>query len=253
MQRLEGRVAVVTGGAQGIGAVFAGALAAQGAAVVIADILDGGAAIESIVRDHPAARLADLPTDISDEAACRRLVGRTVDAFGRLDVLVNNAKGKVENGPLEDLSPDDWDRMFAVAVRGTFLCTKAAVPVMRARRYGKIINLASATAFKGQAGMLHYVSAKGALIAMTRALARELGDDGIRVNALAPGLTLSETILAEAGTYGDRFRDAVIGSRALKRDELPGDLAGALVFLAGPDSDFVTGQCLVVDGGSLTR
>jgi NAD(P)-dependent dehydrogenase (short-subunit alcohol dehydrogenase family) len=253
MSRMQGRVAIVTGAAQGLGAAFAKRLAEEGAAVVIADIEDGGEAVAAIHAATPGARLLDVQTDISDESACQALIEKTVDHFGSLDVLVNNAKGRFRYAPFDELTTQDWDAMFAVAVRGTFLCTKAAAPVMRARQYGKVINLASGTVFKGAAGMLHYVSAKGALVAMTRSMSRELGGDGICVNALAPGLTLSKIIAGNAEVYGDAVRAAMIQSRALKRDEVPTDLTGALLFLASADSDFMTGQCLVVDGGSVNH
>ena len=147
----------------------------------------------------------------------------------------------------------DWDAMFQAAVRGSFLCTKAAALGMRARGYGKIINLASGTVFKGAPGMLHYVTAKGALVAMSRSMSRELGADGICVNTLAPGLTLSENILANRDTYGGAVQDAMIQSRALKRAEVSDDLVGAVLFLASPASDFMTSQCMVVDGGSVNH
>jgi NAD(P)-dependent dehydrogenase (short-subunit alcohol dehydrogenase family) len=169
MARLEGRIAIVTGAAQGLGAAFAKKLAGEGAAVVIADIDDGGAAIAEILAEHPDARLLDVPTDVSNEAACQALVAATEAHFGGLDILVNNAKGRFRYAPFEDLTVDDWDAMFRVTVRGSFLCAKAAAG-MRARGYGKIINLASGTVFKGAPGMLHYVTAKGALVAMSRSM-----------------------------------------------------------------------------------
>ena len=253
MARLAGRVAIVTGAAQGLGAAFAKRLAGEGAAVVIADIDDGGAAINGILADHPDARLLDVPTDVSDEAACLALVAATEAHFGGLDILVNNAKGRFRYAPFDELSVHDWDEMFRVTVRGSFLCAKAAAPGMRARGYGKIINLASGTVFKGAPGMLHYVAAKGALLAMSRSMSRELGGNGICVNTLAPGLTLSENILANEDVYGDAVQDAMIQSRALKRAEVPDDLVGAVLFLASPDSDFMTGQCMVIDGGSVNH
>jgi len=170
-----------------------------------------------------------------------------------VDVLVNNAArfGKVSPAPFETITSADWDAMMAVNVKGPFLCARAVVPVMRRQRYGKIINIASGTLFKGTPNLLHYVSSKGAVLAMTRSLSREVGDDGICVNTLAPGLTMSENVLAHPGHM--QFADANHATRAFKRPETPDDLVGALLFLASADSDFMTGQCLVVDGGSVNH
>ena len=174
----------------------------------------------------------------------------TEQAFGGIQVLVNNAAlfGKIARKPFAEIDSDEWDRVMAVNTRGPFECVKAVLPVMRRQRYGKIINIASGTVFKGTPMMLHYVASKGAIVAMTRALARELGEDGICCNALAPGLTLSNTVKGR-NDYSE-VRRLNVESRALKREETPDDLVGALLFLASHDSDFMTGQTILVDGGS---
>ena len=250
MPRLDGRVAIVTGAAQGIGAAYARALAAEGARVVIADVQDGAAAAAEIARAGGEAMA--LTADVTDAQSCAAMVEATVERFGGIDVLVNNAAlfGQLERRPFENIDNDEWDRVIAVNVTGAFLCVRAAAPEMREKGHGKIINITSGTAFKGSPSMLHYVSSKGAIIAFTRALARELGNDGICVNAISPGLILSENILARA----DELAETIVlqrAGRSFKRDGMPGDLLGALVYLASADSDFVTGQTLVVDGGEV--
>ena len=248
--RLQGRVAIVTGAAQGIGARYAVALAAQGAAVVCADIIDA----EPVAAQIRAAggRALALHADVCSAESVRQMAAACTQAFGRIDVLVNNA-GLFANlalKPLEQIESNEWDRVMAVNVRGPFECAKAVLPQMRAQGYGKIVNIASATVFKGSPMLLHYVTSKGAVVAMTRSLARELGDAGIRVNTLAPGLTASENTLANPAWQGAVGANN-IASRAIKREVTPEDLCGTLVYLASAESDFVTGQVIVVDGGSV--
>jgi NAD(P)-dependent dehydrogenase (short-subunit alcohol dehydrogenase family) len=175
-----------------------------------------------------------------------------VSRYGRIDVLVNNAAvfATLQPQPLEAIAEEEWDRVMAVNVKGIWNCVKAVLPTMKAQRSGRIVNIASAIAPKGTAYLLHYVTSKGAVITMTRALARELGEFGIGVNALAPGLTFSETVLQNPSITGFQA-EAVLQSRAFPRVETPEDLEGALVFLASDDSAFMTGQTLVVDGGSI--
>ena len=168
-----------------------------------------------------------------------------------MHILVNNAAvfARFVAVPLDQISAADWERAFAVNVRGSFLCTKAVLPAMRRQGYGKIINIASGTVFKGVPMMLHYVATKGAIIAMTRSLANELGKDGIRVNAIAPGLTSTEYLKGRNDMPG--VLDGMAKTRAIARQEDPQDLVGACVFFSSPDSDFITGQTLVVDGGGV--
>ncbi len=252
MGKLEGRVAIVTGGAKGIGQHYARALAAEGARVMIGDIADGSGLAADIVKAHGPDAAASHSFDVSDEAAVKGLVEATLDGFGRIDILVNNAALYATLPPVKctEIEVDLWDRVMAVNVRGPFLMVKHVAPHMQARQSGKIINIASGTAYKGLPDFLHYVTSKGAMVAFTRALSRELGAHKICVNTLAPGLILSETGLTNTA-HLDQARAGVIASRAIKRDGYPEDLIGALVFLASGDSDFVTGQTIAVDGGSI--
>jgi NAD(P)-dependent dehydrogenase (short-subunit alcohol dehydrogenase family) len=183
----------------------------------------------------------------------KNLVARTVERFGQIDVLVNNAAlfAPLRQTPCTEIDALLWDRVMAVNLRGPFLMVKHVAPHMIARGYGKIINIGSGTAYRGIPWMLHYVTSKGGILAFTRALARELGEHGIRVNTLSPGLVLSDSLVAENPEHVETARPAVLQARALKRDAYPEDLLGALVFLASGESDFVTGQTLAVDGGSV--
>jgi len=248
MARLEGCAAIVTGAAQGIGATYARALAAEGARVSLCDLEPP----DPVVAEIRAAggNAIGRVCDVTDAASVAALVRATDEAFGGVQVLVNNAAlfGKIPMKPFFEITSAEWDRVMAVNTRGPFECVKAVLPVMKRQHYGKIINIASGTVFKGTPMMLHYVTSKGAVVGMTRALARELGEDGICVNALAPGLTLSEVVKGR-NDYGV-MRTANIASRSLKREEEPQDLVGALIFLASHDSDFMTGQTMLVDGGS---
>jgi NAD(P)-dependent dehydrogenase (short-subunit alcohol dehydrogenase family) len=253
VRRLEGRVAIVTGGAKGIGRHYALALAQEGARVVVADIADGTEVVEAIAAEHGSEAILGAVFDVSDEASVKDLVARTVERFGRIDVLVNNAAlfAPLQQTPCTEIDASLWDRVMAVNLRGPFLMVKHVTPHMIARGYGKIINIGSGTAYRGIPWMLHYVTSKGGTLAFTRALARELGEHGIRVNTLSPGLVLSDSLVAENPEHVETARPSVLQARALKRDAYPEDLLGALVFLASSDSDFVTGQTLAVDGGSV--
>ncbi len=252
MARLSGRTAIVTGGAKGIGRHYSQALAAEGARVMIADIADGAALADAIAAQHGANSVTSAMFDVSDESAVKALVAKTIDRFGQIDILVNNAALYAKLPPVKfsDIDVALWDRVMAVNVRGPFLMVKHVAPHMIARQRGKIINIASGTAYKGIPHMLHYVTSKGAMVSFTRALSRELGEHGIAVNTLAPGYILSDTGLANAA-HVEEVRVPVRNSRAFKRDAYPEDLLGALVFLASSDSDFVTGQTIAVDGGSI--
>jgi len=249
MERLNGKVAIVTGAGSGIGKALARRLAADGAAVVIADLANYDTAAAEIAKAS-AARTLGLQVDVSSENDVARMAAETVKAFGRIDILVNNAAvfSTLKLKPFEEIGVAEWRKVMDVNILGVALCCRACVPHMRKAGGGRIINLASGAPIKGVPLFLHYISSKGAVIAMTRGLARELGKDGITVNSLAPGFTLSENVAKDPVhvQQGERTRM----TRAIQRDETPEDLVGAVSFLASADAAFITGQTLVVDGGS---
>jgi NAD(P)-dependent dehydrogenase (short-subunit alcohol dehydrogenase family) len=219
---------------------------------MIADIVNGDGAAGEIASVSGADTVAAMTFDVSDEASVKGLVAETLERFGRIDILVNNAALYSKLPPIKATEIDVplWDRVMAVNVRGSFLMVKYVAPHMQVRRSGKIINIASGTAYKGVMHMLHYATSKGAIVSMTRALSREFGEYNINVNTLAPGLVLSDTGI-ENTAHHDEARVPVRNSRAFKRDSYPEDLLGALIFLASSDSDFITGQTIAVDGGSI--
>jgi NAD(P)-dependent dehydrogenase (short-subunit alcohol dehydrogenase family) len=254
MNRLTGRVAIVTGATYGpkasIGVTFAKALAAEGASVVAAARRD----CSPLAREIEAAGGTAYPlhVDVGEESSIQEMVAKTIERFGRLDILVTNAAigSNIPAIPLEKMTVEEWDELMKTNVRGPFLCAKAALPVMRSQGYGKIINVGSTTMVEGLTNRLHYVTAKGAILAMTRALAKELGPDGIRVNTIAFGLIMNPAL--EAAMKGrPGLREHVIAARSIKKDVFPEDLAGTLVYLASADSDAVTGQFVVVDNGAV--
>jgi NAD(P)-dependent dehydrogenase (short-subunit alcohol dehydrogenase family) len=253
MARLSGRTAIVPGGAKGIGRHYSQALAAEGARVMIADVADGTQLAQEIAAEHGANSVLSTITDVSDETAVKALVAATMERFGKIDVLVNNAAlfAPLQETKCTEIDADLWDKVMAVNLRGPFLMVKHVAPHMTAQGYGKIINIGSGTAYRGAPWMLHYVTTKGGIMAMTRALARELGEHGIRVNTLAPGFTMSDTVIAENQGHVSTARERAVQSRSLRRDEQPQDLLGALVFLSSADSDFITGQTIAVDGGNV--
>jgi NAD(P)-dependent dehydrogenase (short-subunit alcohol dehydrogenase family) len=244
--RLDAKVAIVTGGARYIGAAYSRKLAEEGAAVVIADVLDGEPVAKEI-RTAGGKALA-LKVDVSNENDTNRMAAEAVNAFGRIDILVNNAAIfiNIQRHPFYEISAEEWDKVSAVNIKGPFLCAKAVFRQMKEQKYGKIINISSSTAYWGTPNFLHYVASKAALIGMTRSLAREVGSYGICVNAIAPGL-----VEHEGQNAPKALTELQLKERSIKRLQTPEDLIGTLVFLCSSDSDFMTGQSIVVDGGSI--
>jgi NAD(P)-dependent dehydrogenase (short-subunit alcohol dehydrogenase family) len=244
--KLKDKAAIVTGGAMGIGRAIANRLADEGARVMIADLKGHEDAARQIGRGAIAVRC-----NVAYETDVKAMVRTTKEAFGGVDILVNNAGiySSLVPGPFEDISVEDWKRVMDVNVLGSFLCARECLKPMRERGAGRILNLASGTPFKGVPYLLHYVTSKGAIVAMTRALAKELGSSGILVNAIAPGFTLSEGVKANPIQL-EKLQEVSLKARTILRDQVPEDVVGAAAFLVGPDSDFITGQTIVVDGGA---
>lgn len=240
----------MTGGGHGIGRAYAERLASEGAKIVIAE-LDGpaGEKVAEAIGATGGAAIA-VRTDVSDEASCQAMAKAAIDAFGRIDVLVNNAAifatVPMSRSPFDEIDPSEWDSMMRVNLRGTWLACRAVIPQMREQNYGKIINISSGTALKGSPSRIHYVTSKAGILGFTKTLANEVGGANICVNCVAPGSTLSEENPDEATVA---MRQKAGTARALKRMQKPEDLTGAVVFFASADSDFITGQTLVVDGG----
>ena len=247
--RCSGQVAIVTGGAMGIGRAIVQALLAEGAKVVIAD--RAGAAEAATALDNAGDSVIGVPCDVSSRSDTEAMASAALEAFSRIDVLVNNAGiySSLTMKPFEELDIDEWRRVLDVNVIGQAMATAAVVPAMRRQGGGSIVNLSSGTPFKGVPFMLHYVASKGAVNAMTKALAKELGGADIRVNAVAPGFTLSEGVLGNPHQM-EKLQDISRQARVLQRDQHPEDIVGAVVFFASQESAFVTGQTLVVDGGA---
>ena len=242
--KLEGKVAVVTGASQGIGHAIATGLAAEGARIVVADLQRA---------EEAAAGFPDgvgLTVDVSSEEDVERMAAATVERCGRIDILVNNAGlyASLAMRPFDQIPLEEWRRVMDVNVASMFLACRAVVPRMRERGGGKIVNISSGTPFRGVPFLLHYVTSKGAIVAFTRALAKELGTYGILVNCVAPGFTMSAGVEAHPEVV-EKLRDVSVAARTIQRDQVPEDVVGATVFLSGPDSDFVTGQTIVIDGG----
>jgi NAD(P)-dependent dehydrogenase (short-subunit alcohol dehydrogenase family) len=244
---LEGQVALITGAAGGLGRAFALAFAAAGARVVLADRnANGASAVAAEVAAKGGQALA-VAADVTSADSTAALAGQAADWGGGIDILINNAAiyAGLERRPFWELDEAEWDRVLDVNLKGAWLCAKAVFPAMRRRGRGKMINVASATVFSGSPLWAHYVASKGGVIALTRTMAREAGDHGITVNALAPGFTLTDAslgLIEDAASYG-------VSRGAIKRAAYADDMVGAAIFLASPASDFITGQTLIVDGG----
>jgi NAD(P)-dependent dehydrogenase (short-subunit alcohol dehydrogenase family) len=246
MGRLDGQVAIVTGGAQGIGRAIAEALAREGARIVVADLRGAEEAAAAL-----GGEALGLRVDVASEADAAELARATLQRFGRIDVLVNNAGiyTSLVPQPFEQIDPAEWRQVMDVNVLGMFLCCREVMPAMKEQGAGRIVNIASGTPFKGVPFLLHYVVSKGAVVALTRALAKEVGGAGVLVNTVAPGFTMSDGVLANP-VQVEQLQEVSVKARVLQRDQVPEDIVGAVVFFCGPESAFVTGQALVVDGGA---
>jgi NAD(P)-dependent dehydrogenase (short-subunit alcohol dehydrogenase family) len=244
MGRLDGKVAIVTGASQGIGNAIAHGLAAEGARIVVADLQGAAAAAEAFPDG------VGLTADVGDEGAVRSLVDGVVGRCGTIDILVNNAGlyASLAMRPFTEIPLAEWRQVMDVNVASMFLTCRAIVPVMRGQGGGKIVNISSGTPFRGVPFLLHYVTSKGAIVALTRALAKEVGRDGVLVNCVAPGFTMSAGVEAHPEVI-EKLRDVSVAARTLQRDQVPEDVVGAVVYFAGPGSAFVTGQTIVIDGG----
>lgn len=249
--RLRDKVVIITGSARGIGKVYAKAVAAEGAKVVVSDILDGEGTVQEISDSGGEAFY--FHTDVTDEASVESLAGETISQFGGIDGLVNNAAlfADMRYVAFDEVTVEEWDQMMSVNVKGVWLTSRAVYPHMKKQKSGKIINITSGVPFKGTPVFAHYTVSKGAVITLTRVLARSMGKDGICVNAVGPGLTRSESL---ASARGDELLDAddefQIASRAIPRSQVPEDITDTIVFFLSDGVNFITGQTLLVDGGS---
>jgi len=243
--RFKDRVVVITGGGGKIGKVYALAFAREGAKVSLPDLVSADPVVKAI--QDQGGKAMSVHCDVANEASVKAMVEATVKQFGAVDILINNAAYfmTVKKGPFWEMEVEEFDQAIAVNVRGVWLCAKAVFPYMKQRGKGKIVNISSGVALNGNSNYIHYVASKGAVISMTRAMARELGDYGICVNTVAPGFTVTEG--RQVDPEYERRRNQ---ERCLKRSQVEADVVGAVLFLASSDSDFMTGQLLVVDGGT---
>lgn len=253
--RLENSVAIVTGGGNGIGRVLSLGLAEEGANLVIADIdLDGAQKVATEIEQSGGQAIA-VRVDVSDRESTFLLTQKTAEKFGGIDILVNNAAYMIDLGhekPWEEIEVEEWDRVMQVNLRGVFLCSKMAVPFMKARGGGKIINVSSDGALWGFPGRIHYAASKAGIIGFSKTLARELAGQNINVNVIAPGFTMSERVISGDYLSPSRLRNLSVqlhDMRCIKKDMYPKDLVGTVVFLASDESEFICGQTIIVDGG----
>ena len=245
---LTDRTVIVTGGATGIGQAFAVGCAAQGANVVVADMNAANETI-ALIEQTGGGKAIAVKVDVADDASTRAMAQAALERFGRIDGLINNAAyfREVKLTPFEEIDPAIWDRIFQVNVKGVWNCSKAVMPAMRERKAGAIVNIASVVAVAGQPGYLHYVGSKGAVLAMTKGLAKECGPHGVRVNVIAPGFVITDATKNRPVEWQQSFLKA----RALSREQRPDDLVGTALYLLSDLASFVSGQTLVVDGGHI--
>ena len=246
MGEFDGRVVVVTGGGLGLGEAFCRGFSGAGAQVVVADIAEDEANAVAEEINGLAVRL-----DVSDESSTKAMAKAAHDKFGRIDILINNAAlwtAILPMKPWDEIPVEEWDRVMAVNVRGYFLAARAVFPYMKENKWGRIVNLSSNTTLHGVPGVLHYVTSKGAAIGFTRALAREIGGEGITVNAITPGLTSTEGVRSH---YSDEMLESRVTARSIHRQQQPDDLVGTVMFLASDRAEFITGQTVNIDGGQI--
>ena len=246
---VEGRVAIVTGGAGGIGRAYCLGLAARGYVVVPADLTDPQPVVDEVLAG--GGRAAGVRADVSDQESTEQMARTVHGEFGRIDVLVNNAAYylTLTQGPFWEIPEQEWDRAFAVNVRGPWVCSRAVYPYMAAGGSGKIINVSSTTVWDGTTGFAHYVATKSAMLGFTRALAREVGPAGITVNTVTPDYTPHNAEFVERQEPG--LDEAITSRRCFKRSQRPADMVGIVTFLSGPGSDYITGQNFLVNGGGV--
>jgi 3-oxoacyl-[acyl-carrier protein] reductase len=252
--RLKDKIAIITGGAQGIGRAYCQGMAREGAKIVIADInLEAAEKTAQEIKDTGGEAVA-VKTDVSSLESTEAMAKSAMERYGRIDILVNNAavfqRPAMTRGPFFNITTDEWDKVMAVNLKGTFLCCRAVFPYMKTQKSGKIVNISSGTFFEGVPNQLHYVASKGGVIGLTRSLAREAGDYNINVNCLAPGATQGYDPSDKANfALTEKSLQPLVPKRCLKRIETVDDLVGTAIFLASPDSDFITGETIIVDGG----
>jgi NAD(P)-dependent dehydrogenase (short-subunit alcohol dehydrogenase family) len=244
---LSRRTIIVTGAATGIGQAFAIGCAAQGADVVVADMNPADDTVLAI--ESAGGRALAVRVDVSDEGSVRAMADEALRRFNRIDGLINNAAyfREVKLTPFDEIDPAQWDRIFDVNVKGVWQCCKAVLPAMRRQGAGSIVNVASVVAVAGQPGYLHYVASKGAVLSMTKGLAKELGQHGVRVNVIAPGFVITDATRNRPAEWQQSFLKA----RALQREQKPDDLVGTALYLLSDLAGFVSGQTVVVDGGHI--
>jgi 3-oxoacyl-[acyl-carrier protein] reductase len=244
---LEQKTIIVTGGATGIGQAFALSCAAQGANLVVADMNSSQETVDAIKK--AGGQAIGVEVDVSNQESLSAMADAALKAYGRIDGLVNNAAyfREVKLTPFEEIDPDVWERIFQVNVRGVWQCCKAVMPAMRSQNSGSIVNISSVVAVAGQPGYLHYVATKGAVLSMTKGLAKECGSAGVRVNVIAPGFVITDATKNRPIEWQQSFLKA----RAISREQRPNDLVGTAMYLLSDLSSFVSGQTIVVDGGHI--